>query len=193
MVKIYAEAHGGGMYGKGTGGDLVNNTANMLDEAYFENAGPAAYGFAVGARIVFLAIEAQHHQFVGNGSLSTWSQIGAGLQFEIGLGGETPEEKKAGKGTYAQIGSMLFFGVGTGQQVMPPLSNDEVTDKGFLLQGSLGFGKHLNKVLDIGVSFPVSYGYFFKSGGMAVANDVSTHYQSVQVEALLVVRGNIRL
>lgn len=193
VAKIYAEVQGGGMYGKGTGGDLVNNSASMLDEAYFENAGPAAYGFALGARIVFLAIEVQHQQFVGNGSLSTWSQIGAGLQFEIGLGGETAEEKKAGKGTYAQIGSMLFFGVGTGQQVMPPLSNDEITDKGFLLQGSLGFGKHLNKVLDIGVSFPVSYGYFFKSGGTAVANDVSTHYQSVQVEALLVLRGNIRL
>jgi len=39
----------------------------------------------------------------------------------------------------------------------------------------------------------VSYGYFFKSGGMAVANDVSTHYQSAQVEALLVLRGNFKL
>jgi len=193
VAKIYAEVHGGGMYGKGTGGDLVNNSASMLDEAYFENAGPAAYGAALGARIVFLAVEVQHHQFVGNGALSTWTQFGAGLQFEIGLGGETAAEKKAGKGSYMQIGSMLFFGVGTGQQVMPPLSNDEITDKGFLLQGSIGFGKHLNKVLDIGVSIPVSYGYFFKSGGAAVANDVSTHYQSAQVEALLVLRGNIRL
>ena len=193
VFKIYAEAHGGGMYGKGTGGDLVNNSANMLDEAYFENAGHGMYGGAIGARFLFLAVEVQHHQYVGNGSLSTWTQFGAGLQFEVGVGSQTPEDKKAGKGAYVQIGTMLFFGVGTGQQVMPPLSNDEVTDKGFLLQGSIGFGKHLNKVLDIGVSIPVSYGYFFKSGGPAVANDVSTHYQSAQVEALLVLRGNIRL
>ena len=97
------------------------------------------------------------------------------------------------KGGYVQVGTMLFFGVGTGQQVMPPLSNDEVTDKGFLLQGSIGLGTHINSVLDIGISVPASYGYFFKSGGTAAVNDLSTHYQSFQVEALLVLRGNIRL
>jgi len=193
VFKLYAEVHGGGMYGKGTGGDLVNNEASNYDEAYFENASPGVYGLALGARILVLAIEVQHHQYVGGGDLSTWTQFGAGLQFEVGVGGESKADKKAGKGTYVQLGTMLFFGVGTGQQVMPPLSNDELTDKGFLLQGSIGFGKHLNKVLDIGVSIPVSYGYFFKSGGTAVANDVSTHYQSFQGEALLVLRGNFKL
>ena len=193
VLKIYAEAHGGAMYGKGTGGDLVNNEASMYDEAYFENASPVAYGVAVGARILVVAIEVQHHQYVGGGSLSTWTQFGAGLQFEVGVGSETKAEKKAGKGTYVQLGTMLFFGVGTGQQVMPPLSNDELTDKGFLLQGSIGFGKHLNNIFDIGVSVPVSYGYFFKSDGPAVANDVSTHYQSLQGEVLLVIRGNFKL
>ena len=34
----------------------------------------------------------------------------------------------------------------------PPLSNDEVTDKGFQLQGRLGFGRHLTKLLDLGVT-----------------------------------------
>lgn len=193
MFKLYAEAHGGGMYGKGTGGDLVDNNASMYDEAFFENAGPALYGVAVGARFLVLAVEIQHHQFVGGGDLSTWTQFGAGLQFELGVGSESVADKKDGKGAYVQLGTMLFFGVGTGQQVMPPLSNDELTDKGFLLQGSVGFGKHLNKALDIGVSIPVSYGYFFKSGGAAVANDVSTHYQSAQVEALLVIRGSFKL
>ncbi len=193
VFKLYAEAHGGGMYGKGTGGDLVNNTASDYDEAFFENAGPAAYGVAVGARFLVLAVEIQHHQYVGGGDLSTWTQFGAGLQVEAGVGSPSVADKKAGKGAYVQFGAMVFFGVGTGQQVTPPLSNDELTDKGFLLQGSLGFGKHLNKALDIGISVPVSYGYFFKSGGDAVANNVSTHYQSVQLEALLVIRGSFKL
>ena len=193
VFTLYAEAHGGGMYGKGTGGDLVDNSQNMYDEAFFENAGPALYGVAVGARFLVLAVEIQHHQFVGGGDLSTWTQFGAGLQVEVGVGKESVADKKAGKGAYVQFGTMLFFGVGTGQQVTPPLSNDELTDKGFLLQGSIGFGKHLNKALDIGISIPVSYGYFFKSGGPAVANDVSTHYQSAQAEALLVIRGSFKL
>ncbi len=193
VFKLYAEAHGGGMYGKGTGGDLVDKNASMYDAAFFENAGPAAYGVAVGARFLVVAVEIQHHQYVGGGALSTWTQFGAGLQFEIGVGTPSVADKKDGKGAYVQLGTMLFFGVGTGQQVMPPLSNDELSDKGFLLQGSFGFGKHLNKALDIGISIPVSYGYFFKSGGAAVANDVSTHYQSAQIEALLVIRGSFKL
>lgn len=192
VFKIYAEAHGGGMLGKGTGGDLVNNAANLRG-SFFENASPGAYGALIGARFVFASVQIQHHQFVGGGDLSTWTQFGAGLDFELPVGQLTPEEKKAGKGGYVSIATHLFFGVGTGQQVMPPLSNDEVTDKGFLLQGAIGFGKHLNKVFDIGVSIPVSYGYFFKSGDGAAANDLSTHYQSAQIEGLLVLRANFRL
>jgi len=39
----------------------------------------------------------------------------------------------------------------------------------------------------------VSWGYFFKNGNGAAVNDVSTHYQGVQGEALVFLRGNIRL
>jgi hypothetical protein len=190
VFKLYAEAHGGGMVGKGLGGDVIDNAS--LNGSFFESASPGAFGALIGGRFLFLDVQIQHHQFVGGGDLSTWTQFGAGLEFEAGLG-QTPEQKKAGKGGYVAIGTHLFFGVGTGQQVMPPLSNDEVTDKGFLLQGALGFGKRLNKVFDIGISIPVSYGYFFKSGDALAANNLETHYQSLQVEGLLVLRANIRL
>ena len=61
----------------------------------------------------------------------------------------------------------------------------------FMLQGNVGFGKHLSSVFDIGVSVPVSWGYFFKSGGGA--NNTDNQYQGIQAEALLVLRANIRL
>jgi hypothetical protein len=48
-------------------------------------------------------------------------------------------------------------------------------------------------VFDAGISIPVSWGYFFKNGNGAAVNDVSTHYQSIQGEALLFLRANFRL
>ena len=188
VFKLFVEAEGGGVFGKRLSGDAANASAG-----FFEKAPHGAYGGAIGAHFLFFDAVIQHHQFTNGSRLATWTQFGAGMRFEVDIGTQTKEDKKAGKGSYAEISANLFFGIGTGQQVDPPLSNDEITDKGFLVEGKLGFGKHLGKVLDIGVLFPVSWGYFIKNGGGAVANDLSTHYQSVQGEALLVLRGNIRL
>jgi len=187
VFKLWAEADGGGVFGKRVTGDSANTNA-----AFFAEAPHGAYGAQIGAQFLFLDAVIQHHQFTNGSRLATWTQFGAGMRFEIDMGNPTKEEKKAGKGGYAEIAANLFFGIGTGQQVDPPLSNDEITDKGFLAEMRLGFGKHLNKFFDIGIAFPVSYGYFIKNGSGAVANDVSTHYQSVQGEALLVLRGNLR-
>jgi hypothetical protein len=189
VFKLYAEAHGGGVAGKGTSGDVTDSS---VDASFFQRAPHGMYGALIGGQFLFLTGEIQHHQFTDGDRISTWTQFGAGLRFEVPIGNLTPEEKAAGKGTFAEIGVSAQFGLGTGQQVMPPLSNDEVTDKAFLLQGRLGIGKHLNKVFDVGVALPVSWGYFFKSGNGATANDLSTHYQSVQAEAMLYLRANIR-
>ena len=188
VFKLFAEGEGGGVFGKRLAGDSANSEAG-----FFEKAPHGAYGAAIGAQFLVFDVVIQHHQFTNGSRLATWTQFGGGMRFEVDLGAPTKEAKKAGKGSYAEISANLFFGIGTGQQVMPPLSNDEVTDKGFLIEGKVGFGMHLNKVLDIGLVVPVSWGYFIKNGNGAVANDLSTHYQSLQGEALVVLRGNIRL
>ena len=199
IAKIYLEAHGGGMVGKGTGGDLVNNDVADYDEAFYQNAGPLAYGGQIGAQFLFLEANVQHHQYKGfsddpsKPKLSTWTQFAMGMRFEVDVGQQTPEEKKASKGMFVELGWNVGFGIGTGQQVDPPLSNDELTDKGFFATGRIGIGTHLSSVFDVGLAVPVTYGYYFKSGDGAVANDLSTHYQSAQIEALLYLRANIRL
>lgn len=199
IAKIFIEAHGGGMVGKGTGGDLVNNDTDHFDEAFFENAGPLAYGGLVGARFLFLEATIQHHQYKGfsddpsKPSIATWTQFAMGMGFEVDVGDKTPEQKQAGTGMFVELGWNVGVGLGTGQQVDPPLSNDELTDKGFFATGKVGFGAHLSSVFDVGIAVPVTYGYYFKSGDGAVANDLSTHYQSAQIEALLYLRANIRL
>ncbi len=182
--KLFGELHGGGMYGVGTGGDQKSS-------AFFEKARGGTYGALVGAEFLFFDALISHHQYINSSGLKTWTEFGAGIHFTSDQGSE--KEKKEGKGGYIEFGGYLWFGLGTGAQVMPPLDNAQITDKAFLGEARFGFGKHLDSIFDLGVELPVSYGYFFKTGNGAAANDLSTHYQGVQGEALVVLRGNLRL
>jgi hypothetical protein len=182
VFKLYGEVQGGGLYGKGIAGD------HKADSAFA--GGRGAYGALIGAEFLIFDVHIQHRQYINGDGLTTWTNFSGGLNFGFDTG--SAQEKKDHKGGYVALGVGLAFGIGTGQQVMPPLDNAQVTDKGFLLEGKFGFGKHLNKVFDIGLSAPVSFGYLFKSGNGATANDTSNQYQSVQAELLLVLRANIR-
>ena len=182
--KLFGELHGGGMYGEGTAGD-------QKDSAFFAKAKGGAYGALIGAELLFFDGMIQHHQYLSSDGLKTWTQFGVGVHFTSDLG--SAEDRKAGKGGYFEFGAALWFGLGTGAQVMPPLDNAQITDKAFIGEGRFGLGTHLNKVFDLGVEVPVGYGYFFKSGNGAAANDLSTHYRGIDVEALLALRANIRL
>jgi hypothetical protein len=186
VLKLFVEADGGGAAGHGTGGDPA-----IRDAAFFARAPHLDYGALVGAELFFFDAWIQHHQLTDGSRIATWTQFGAGIHIQVDLG--DAKQQKAHEGGYVDLGLGGWFGVGTGQQVVPPLDNAQISDKAFLVEGRLGFGKHLSDVFDLGVSIPVSWGYFFKNGNGAAANDVSTHYQSVQGEALLVLRANIRL
>jgi hypothetical protein len=182
VFKLYGEAQGGGLYGKGIAGDHKDTSAFQ--------GGRGAYGVAVGGQFLIFDVNVRHNQFINGDGLTTWTQFGGGFNFGFDTG--TEAEKKQHKGGYVAFGVGLAFGVGTGAQVDPPLDNSEVTDKGFILEGKLNFGKHLNKVFDIGLQIPVSYGYIFKSGNGATANMTENQYQTVQTEVFLVLRANIR-
>jgi hypothetical protein len=186
VLKLFVEGNGGAAAGTASGGDPA-----IKDSAFFVKAPHGVYGALIGAEFLFLDAWVQHHQFTNGSRLATWTQFGLGVHGTIDTG--DIKQQKAHESGYVEFGIGGWFGVGTGQQVRPPLDNAQITDKAFLVEGRLGAGKHLNSVFDLGVIVPVSWGYFFKNGGGAVANDVSTHYQSWQAEALVVLRANIRL
>ena len=188
ILLIYANAYAGGQAGKGLSGDQKAND-------FFQNAPNGAYGASVTGRFLFFAAEISHHQYSFFGgeeenSLRTWTQFSAGLDFDVHLG--TEQEKKAHKGKYINMAALAGFGLGTGQQVEPPLDNSEITDKSFQLGGRVGIGSHLSSLFDFGVQVPVSWGYFIKSG-TGVANDTANHYQGIHAMALLYLRLNIKL
>jgi hypothetical protein len=183
VFKLYGEVQGGGMFGKGLAGDHA-------DQAFAATARGGAYGLLVGGRVLIFDGHLYHRQFVNGDGVKTWTHFALGLNFGFDTGSD--QQKKEHKSGYFEMGVNLGFGVGTGAQVDPPLDNSQVTDKGFVLEGRLGFGKHLSKVFDIGVSIPASYSYLFKSGDGATANMTESQYQQLRIEALLVLRANIR-
>lgn len=189
VFKLYGELHGGGVGGAGLSGAPVDGPDG--DKAFFSNVPHGAYGLRVGARFLVLEAAIEHHQFTNGSRISTWTQFAAGMGVQPELGSEAAQ--KAHTNSFLDFGVNLGFGLGTGQQVDPPLSNDEITDKGFVVEGRLGFGKHLNKVLDLGFVVPASWGYMFKNGFDTAANDVSTHYKSFQIAGLLYLRVNLKL
>jgi len=186
ILTVFAEAHGGGAVGTATSGEQV-----IQDSAFFANVPHGAYGARIGAQLLFFEGAIQHHQFTDGSRIATWTQFELGLHGTVDLGDF--KQQKAHEGGYVEFGLAGAFGVGTGQQVMPPLDNAQITDKAFLVAGRLGVGMHLGSVFDLGFVVPLSWGYFFKNGNGAAVNDVSTHYRGLQGEGLLVLRANIRV
>lgn len=186
ILKLFAEAHGGAVGGKGLSGAPVDENKD-----FFEHAPHGMYGLRAGVHFLIFDGVIQHHQFTDGDRIATWTQFAAGIGIQADLGDEAA--KRAHKSTFVEVGFNAGFGLGTGQQVDPPLSNDEVTDKGFVAEGRLGFGKHLNKLFDVGVVVPVSWAYLLKNGFDDTVNDRSTHYRSFQIEGVVYIRINLKL
>lgn len=184
VLTIYGDVQLGGLYGAGLSGD-----AEVKDQAFFAKIPRFAYGATVGARFLIFGASISHHQFAGNSEVATWTQIIAGLDFTVDLG--SAAQKKARRGGYLHLSGGAGFGLGTGQQVDPPLDNAQVSDKAVLVGGQVGVGKHLGTVFDLGVSVPVYYGYFLKNG--VPANDLDNHYQGVHLEVLGYLRVAIKV
>jgi hypothetical protein len=192
LLQLRAELHGGGSGGVGIAGD-------QQDDAFHDGATGAVYGVSVGVEFLFVDGWVQHDQYVtADDFLGTWTQFMLGFDTEIPVGEKTKgtqdvtdkQGRTAAEGgyapTYIELGMAVGFGVGTGQQVDPPLDAAQVTDRGFLVQAHAGFGYRLNRVISLGITVPVQAGYMFKSG---VANDLGNHYQSIQAAVL----ANLRL
>lgn len=186
VLQLRAEVLGGGAGGAGFGGD-------QQDDAFHDGAAGATYGAAVGIEFLFVDGWIQHNQYHGSdGLVGTWTEFMAGLDVDFDLGAKTRDaqfdeqgkqtNKKAYSPAYGELGMAVGFGVGTGQQIEPPLDNAQVTDKGFLGEVRIGFGYRFTRALSLGLIIPVQAGYMFKNG---VANDLSNHYQSVQASAML--------
>jgi hypothetical protein len=193
LLTLRADVKAGFAGGKGMFGE-------RKDDAFQGQHGALGYGVAVGAEVFLVDAWIQHEQFVDGGDVSTWTQFMLGFDVEIDLGDNKGTHfDDAGKevGGYssivAELGMGAGFGVGTGQQVTPPLDNGQVTDKGFLLEGRAFVAYKLTKIFSLGVMLPAQFGYFTKSGSGTAANNVDNHYSAASASAMLTFRSSWNL
>ena len=172
VLELHAAVRSGASTGTGIGGA-------QKDADFFAAARGATYGVLVGLEVMWIDISVAHDQFTDFSTVTgTWTQVMAGPHFTFPL-----EEPKAGElpSTYADLGVAAGFGVGTGQQVDPPLDNAQISDKGGLIELKVGIEKRLGKYVGLGITAPLTWGYMFKND---VVNDVSNHYQTFHAMVL---------
>ncbi len=192
VFSMRAEIHAGGAGGAGVAG-------GAKDHAFSEGARGATYGALLGAELLFVDAWIEHHQYNDGSMRGTWTQFMVGFDVDIALGKPLPVAgaKKGAKTApakgYLELGLGTGYGIGTGQQVVLPLDNAQLTDKGFLIEGRFAAGWHLNRIMSLGVALPVSYGYMFKSGPGVVANDDNNQYQAIQAALMLNLRFRLKL
>lgn len=180
ILKLFAELDGGAAYGMGSSG-----FQRTKDDAFFAKAPHATYGALLGAEYQHLGAWIQHHQFTDGSRVVTWTQIGAGFHAQLDFGAFVYQG-------FIAVSAGAWLGLGTGKQVDPPLDDKQITEKALLLEGRLSIGKHLS-IFDVGISVPVSGGYFIKNSIAAIVASGSLFYRGVQGEALLFLRANLPL
>jgi len=187
--------HGGGAGGFGISGDLE-------EEAFSQGARGGTFGARVGVEILFMNLWLGHDQYRDrDGLVGTWTtlpMLGFDSQFDVGSPG-TPTQLASGKMVkgkskwFIHIGLGAGFGLGTGQQIDPPLDNSEVTDKGFMLEGEMGLARRLGKYFSMGIAVPLQLRVMYKNGAGQAVNEPSSRYESFAYSALLNLRLKIKL
>ncbi len=177
LLELHAGLRAGGATGKGIGGA-------QQDHDFFEGARGGVYGAVVGLEILFIDLWIEHDQLTDfEGLNGTWTQFMAGPHVMFGLsGGPSPK-------LFGELALSGGFGLGTGQQIAPPLSNGQVSDKGVMVELRVGLEYRLTEILGIGVALPMAWGYMFKNG--VPANDTSNHYTTFR--AMLVGTLTVRV
>lgn len=171
------------------------------DNAFHPGGVRPAYGLLVGAEVFFLDGWIQHDQFLTSGDVSgTWTQFMLGVDVEIDLGElkgyeltDSGDKEGGYSSLFFELGMGVGFGVGTGKQVEPPLDNGELTDKGFLFEARGMLGYRLTEMFSLGLTVPLSFGYYTKVGAGTTANNVDNHYSGMSAAGMLTFRANLSL
>jgi hypothetical protein len=185
--------------GGGAGG--VGISGVVKDEAFSDGVRGGTYGARVGVEVLFFNLWIGHDQYVNSdGLLGTWTtlpMIGFDTQFDVGQGeaiaNPTGKMKQGPADWFVHLAFGAGFGLGTGQQVEPPLDNAQISDKGVMFEGEIGINKKLGDSFSLGLAVPLQYRIMFKNDADAVANDASDRYTSVAAAALVNLRFKLKL
>jgi hypothetical protein len=161
----------GGLAGGMTGWGSSSTTPD-----FFNKTGGAAAGFELGAKLLIFDGSVRFAQvFDTGGTVGTLTQFLLGIAIDVPVGkAATPQGRAIDIFRPSLVGG---FGLGTSGPVSPPLTGDQVSDKGVISTLKLGYEHFLNPFLGVGVEGDIGYHYFF--GGQVITNvqDHSSGYQ----------------
>jgi hypothetical protein len=172
IFELSASLRLGAATGSGLGGAQQEND-------FFEGTKGTTWGGLVGLEVFFIQLYVEHDQFTDFSDVrGTWTQIMVGPR----LGFPLNEVLGAITGMHADMGLAVGYGFGTGQQIVPPIDDGEISDKGLMLELKVGLEYRFNRFVGVGVSFPVAWGYLVKNDIPITETD--GHYHSFHAMAL---------
>jgi hypothetical protein len=171
---LHAGIRAGGIVGWGT----QSNTPDFFDKT----SGGAA-GFELGAKLLVFDVSANFLQVLNSdGRVGTLTQFLAGVKIDVPVGrAKMPDGKSR---NIIRPGLVGGFGLGTPGPVHPPLSNDQISDKGVVSQAEIAWEYFLNPFVAVGLEGDAGYHYFL--GGQVVTNnaDHSSGYHLIGLGTL---------
>jgi hypothetical protein len=177
LVDLYAGATAGGIAGWGT-------TPNTPD--FFKTTRGGGAGFDLGVKLLVFDFSANFLQtFNGSGASGTLIQLLLGTEIDIPLGNAKLPDGLSQNVLKPEISG--GFGFGTPGPVSPPLTDSQVSAKGFVANGSLGYEYYFNPFVAVGAVGTFGYHYFVGGGAGSnadVVNSVEGHSSGYHVIGL---------
>jgi hypothetical protein len=186
IFEIYAQPEVGGTFGHGIGGAQTDND-------FFQKSSGGTFGGQIGAKFFFFDAWVEHLQLTDfKGINGTYTEFMAGTDWDFSLGDDVrPDGRHVPGKNYGNLGFGVGLGLGTGQQVTPPLDNAQISDKGFMGQLHFSAEHRFNDVISFGLKVPIEFGYMFKNG--VAANDKMNQYMSIHACALVYLQFKLAL
>lgn len=166
LVDLYAGATAGGLGGWGT----TPNTPDFFDSTH----GPGV-GFDLGVKLLFIDLSASFLQVLnGSGTAGTLIQFLLGGEVDVPLGGGRLPDGQGQSVLKPKLAG--GFGFGTPGPVQTPLTDSQISAKGIVANGSLGYEYFLNPFIAIGAEATFGYHYFFGGDVVNSAHSSSSGY-----------------
>jgi hypothetical protein len=176
VFALFAQANLGFSAGSSLGGD-------QDDTNFFQRTKGFAYGAVVGAQVLFLRFWIDHQEYTNFSDFKgTWTQFMLGGEFGLPLGEVLPVDFgiRFGAG----------YGIGTGQQAVPPLNNGDVSDRGIVLEVAPAIRYKFASVLALGFELPIAFSFLTKTDAPITTSD---KYTSFGVKGLVFLEVSVGL
>jgi hypothetical protein len=171
LVDLHAGTRAGGIIGWGSRSGTPD---------FFEKTRGPALGVEVGVKLLVLDLSVSFLQVFDSGGRSgTLSQAILGFEIDIPVGQARTRDGRRKLILRPGAGGGVAFG--TPGPVSPPLTNDQISDKGLVSQTRLALEYNPYALLGFGVEGDLGYHYFL--GGQVVNNSLD-HSSGIHLAAL---------